>query len=237
VSGAASRTARGVRVVLWDIDGTLLRSEGAGREAMSAAGLRMIGRPFDLASVSTSGRLDPLIWRDIASAHGIRDGDAREAEFHAAYREQLHARFTRSVPRRLPGTAELIARLQQIEGIAQGLLTGNYADTGTLKLRLAGLAPEHFRFHAWGDDASCRADLLPVALARAQALLGHALAAADAIVIGDTPHDVACARAHGARALAVATGAFGLEELKNCGADGVLADLSDTDAVLAWIGM
>jgi phosphoglycolate phosphatase-like HAD superfamily hydrolase len=225
-----------VKVVLWDIDGTLLQTSGAGRDAMSAAGHDLFGRPFAMAEIPTAGRLDPDIWRDLAAAHGVADADAREAEFRSAYCARLRLRLAQGSPARcLPGVAELVARVPELEGFAQGVLTGNYPETGALKLQSAGLALEQFPIQAWGCDAARRPDLVPVALARAQARLRAPLRARDAIVIGDTPHDVACAKAHGCRSLAVGTGAFSVELLERSGADWVQADLSDLTAILKWL--
>jgi phosphoglycolate phosphatase len=225
-----------IRVVLWDIDGTLLQTEGAGRDAMGAAGLDLVGAPFDMAQVSTSGRLDPDIWRDIARAHGLDEAGAREREFRAAYFQRLVKRLAEGNPARsLPGACALVAELPRRNGFAQGLLTGNYPETGQLKLASAGLALEQFPVQAWGCDAARRPDLVPVALARAETLLGVRPRAADVVVVGDTPHDVACAKEHGCRSLAVATGAFPASALEACGADWVQSDLSDVTAILSWL--
>lgn len=225
-----------MKLVLWDIDGTLLTSDGAGRHAMSAAGQDLFGRAFAMTDIATAGRLDPDIWRDVASAHGVADPDALETEFRRAYRARLEQRLAQGAPAwSLPGAAELVARVPKLDGFAQGVLTGNYPETGALKLASAGFALEQFPIQAWGCDAPRRSDLVPVALARAQARLQRPLRARDAVVIGDTPHDVACAKAHGCRSLAVATGTFSVELLQRSGADWVQEDLSDLAAVLKWL--
>jgi phosphoglycolate phosphatase-like HAD superfamily hydrolase len=203
---------------------------------MSAAGLDLVGQPFAMERVTTSGRLDPDIWRDIAQVHGIADADAREAAFRSAYFDRLQIRLSSGAPARaLPGIAALVAALAGRSGFAQGLLTGNYPETGTLKLQSAGLSLDRFPIQAWAPDGKRRPDLVPVALTRAEALLGSRPQPRDVIVIGDTPHDVACAREHGCRSLAVGTGSFRASALESTGADWVREDLSDWAAVLAWL--
>jgi phosphoglycolate phosphatase-like HAD superfamily hydrolase len=227
---------RALRIILWDIDGTLLQTEGAGRDAMGAAGLELQGSPFAMEKIATSGRLDPDIWRDIARAHGIEDADAHEGAFRTAYHGRLKLRLATGAPARsLPGAAELVAQLGKRSDFAQGLLTGNYPETGTLKLTSAGLALESFPIQAWGCDARRRPDLVPIALARAEALLGTRTDPAHVVVIGDTPRDVECAREHGCRSLAVGTGTFSTRALVDCGADEVRPDLSDVPGILAWL--
>ncbi len=226
----------GLRLVLWDIDGTLLQTEGAGRDAMSAAGLDLVGRPFAMDGIRTSGRLDPHIWRDIAAAHGIADPDAAERAFRTAYYDRLKIRLGGGPPARaLPGAVELVAELAVRDGFVQGLLTGNYPETGALKLQSAGLAVERFPVQAWGSDGVRRPDLVTVALERARALLGARPREQDVVVIGDTPNDVACAKEHGCRCLAVGTGTFSVAALEETGADWVRKDLSDRAAILAWL--
>jgi phosphoglycolate phosphatase len=225
-----------VRLVLWDIDGTLLETAGAGREAMGLAGLDLVGHPFEMDGVLTSGRLDPQIWTDVAEVHGVADAPAREPEFRRAYAARLELRLAQGRPARaLPGVAALVAALRGRAGFAQGLLTGNYPETGALKLASAGIDLAQFPVQAWGCDAVRRPDLVPVALARAASLIGVGVRASDAIVIGDTLHDVACAVEHGCRALAVGTSGVSLNALRDAGADWVVPDLSHVAEILDWL--
>jgi phosphoglycolate phosphatase len=223
-------------LVLFDIDGTLLRSQGSGRAAMLDAGVEMFGESFAFGDVDLRGRLDPLIWQDLARANEIDAAHAREAEFRARYRVRLEQRLAvRDCAQALPGTLALVARLARRGDLALGILSGNYPETGRLKLAAVGLDPDTFEICAWGDDAPTRPDLIPIALARYAEQVGASLPTAAVLVIGDTPHDVTCARAHGCRALAVATGGYAADELARCGADRVLASLADVDAVERWI--
>ena len=130
---------------------------------------------------------------------------------------------------------ELIERLAKRSELTLGVLSGNYPETGRLKLAAAGLDPDRFTVCAWGSEAPSRPELIPVALERYRAHTGRALPASSVVVIGDTPHDVACARAHGCRALAVATGGYTTEELAPAGADLVLASLAPAEPVERWI--
>ena len=120
-----------------------------------------------------------------------------------------------------------------------GLLTGNYADTGSMKLRACGIEPEWFRVKVWGDDSPhsppCRDHLPGVGLERYAMLTGRKLEGRHAVVIGDTPHDVSCARAHGCRSLGVATGRFSVEQLEKAGADWAVTDLRETQRILGWL--
>jgi phosphoglycolate phosphatase len=222
-----------LQLVLWDIDGTLLQTEGAGRDAMGAAGEDLQGRAFAMEHIRTSGRLDTDIWRDLARVHGLRDSERLEARFRTAYFGRLKQRLDDGPARCLPGVLELVTALAGRRGFAQGLLTGNYPETGQLKLASAGLDLERFPIQAWGSDAARRPDLVPVALARAERLLGVRLPAGAVVVIGDTPRDIACAAEHGCRSLAVATGNYGLEALG--GATRAVRDLSAVPEILAWL--
>jgi len=224
------------QLVLWDIDGTLLQTEGAGRDAMSEAGRDLQGRPFAMEAVTTSGRLDPEIWSDVARAHGLANAAGLEPQFRKAYHGRLKIRLAQGAPARpLPGARDLVEELEGRAHFVQGLLTGNYPETGQLKLRSAGLDPERFAVQAWGSDAGRRPDLVPVALERAAELFGVRPDPRDVIVIGDTPSDVACAAEHGCRSLAVGTGTFDVAELQHCSPNWVQPDLSDVTAILTWL--
>jgi len=228
-------------LILFDIDATLLTTNGAGVQAMADAGRDLFGPEFRSDGVDYAGRLDPLILADLLSAHGL-DGDAAGVErFRAAYAEHLERRLAkRGTARALPGVADLLGSLTQRADLAVGLLTGNYPETGAMKLRAAGLDPEVFSIQVWGCDSPHdppERDHLPaVALERHRAG-GVDLEAARVTIIGDTPHDVRCARAHGCRSLGVATGRFDEAALIAAGADRTVADLSETEPVLRWLTM
>jgi phosphoglycolate phosphatase-like HAD superfamily hydrolase len=133
----------------------------------------------------------------------------------------------------------LIERLEREPDVVLALLTGNFAETGQMKLRSCGLDPSRFAIHVWGDESPhtppARDHLVPVGMERYRNRTGRVPNGAGVVVIGDTPHDVACAKAHGCRALAVATGYTSAAHLAAAGADRVLPDLTDTDGVIRWM--
>ncbi len=222
-------------LILFDIDGTLLVSRGAGMRCMEAAGEEVFGRRFGADGVDFGGGLDPVIFHALCARHGCVDGAERLAAFRAAYSRRLAAELLPGVATALPGAGELVEALSAREDVAVGLLTGNWPDTGALKLQAAGLPLDRFVVNAWGDDAKRRPDLLPVALRRYAARHGRALPAERVVVVGDTPRDVEVAREHGSRALAVATGHHDTDRLAAAGADLVVSDLSGTHRLLDWL--
>ncbi|MHC4828401.1 MAG: HAD hydrolase-like protein, partial [Planctomycetota bacterium] len=135
----------------------------------------------------------------------------------------------------LPGVRELLDGLGAIDGVTLGLLTGNYPETGRLKIQAAGLDPDLFAVAAWGSDGQSRSDLPALAMTLYRQRMGRPVDPQNVVVVGDTPHDVACARAHGCRCLAVATGTYSREKLAGCEPDLLLDDLTETDAILDWI--
>jgi phosphoglycolate phosphatase-like HAD superfamily hydrolase len=158
-------------------------------------------------------------------------------EFRTRYFAHLavEMRSTSPAPRALPGVHALLDRFSAADDVVLALLTGNFETSARLKLEPLGLW-KYFRCGAFGDDAADRNGLVPVALERALACGHEGVAARRTLVIGDTPHDVRCAAAHGVRSLGVATGRYSAGALEDAGADAVLADLSDTDAACAIIG-
>ena len=222
-------------LILFDIDGTLLMTQGAGTRSMLAAARELYGDAFSFDGVEVAGRIDPLIWADVARANGIADPQAHHDRFRAAYARHLERRLAaENTVTALPGVTALLEALRA-EGIALGLLTGNYPEAGLLKLRCAGLDPEFFAVAAWGCDALDRRGLAPLAIERHRERSGEALRPRQVLVIGDTPNDVDCAAACGCRSLAVATGGFPRAQLAGCGADLAVDDLTDTPGLLAWM--
>jgi len=223
-------------LTLFDIDGTILRSQRVGVRAMQEAGQQLYGASFSLSSVEVSGRLDPLIWRDAVSAHGIEPTEEARVIFQATYTEILRSILAReSVAYLLPGVESIVTQLAERSDVTVALLTGNYPVTGRMKIEAAGLDPELFVFGAFGDDAPSRRDLPPVAFARYSDVTGGAIDPRQTVIIGDTKHDVDCAKANGCRSLAVGTGRTSAEELEVFGADLTLRDLSSVNEVIDWI--
>jgi phosphoglycolate phosphatase-like HAD superfamily hydrolase len=224
-------------LLLFDIDGTLLLTERAGVQAMQAAGRALYGERFSLEKVDLAGRLDPHIWRDGLAQIGLEPSEELHASFQSAYERALEERLrARPTARALPGVLALLEHLRGLDDTTLGLVTGNYAATGSLKLRAAGIDPAWFPVAAWGGDGAHRRELPPVAMRRFAERAGRAIAAEHVVVIGDTPSDVDCARANGCRGVAVATGpSFSSAELRAHEPDLLLEDLSDSATLLTWL--
>ncbi len=225
------------KLILWDIDGTLIYSGGVAGEAMRASMERVYGSASTEARHSYAGKTDRQI---ILETFAERDHDELIStldHFTATYVEELTGRrdafLTRC--RVLDGAAAALERLTTAD-VIQSVLTGNLQLIARIKLDLMGLT----RFldlesGAYGSDHHRRTELAPIAAARAAQRYDRAFAGTDVVVIGDTPHDIDCGRAADARTIAVATGPFSADALRAHGADIVLENLADTDAVIAAI--
>lgn len=223
-------------LILFDIDGTLLLTKGTGVHAMGDAGRELFGDHFTFDGVEFSGRLDPLIWRDLATHNGIDEPDTHHETFRATYRKYLSQRLAEHrTAFALPGVAALIDALSGHGQVTLGLLTGNYPETGRLKIEAAGLSPDAFSLAAWGIDGPTRRDLPPVAIQRYHEHHARTIEPERVVIIGDTPHDVDCAIHNGCRVLGVATGAFSVDELNRGGAHLAVENLEATDDVLDWL--
>lgn len=227
-------------LILFDVDATLITTSRTGIAAMGAAGRAMFGPDFDEMRAEYAGRLDPLIIADLLRAHGREVTPAAVDAFRAGYREHLTAMLASpGLARPCPGVLDLLDALERVRTHALGLLTGNYPETGTIKLRASGVDPDRFAIQVWASDCEvsppAREHLPPVGMKRYAARYGKTVNPNDVVIVGDTPHDVACARAHGCRSLGVATGMYNVEDLRRAGADHVMQDLSETEKVLAWL--
>jgi phosphoglycolate phosphatase-like HAD superfamily hydrolase len=222
-------------LLLWDIDGTLLASGGAGMRALRTALATHFGIDGSLDDIDFAGRTDPWIMRRIFAKFLLPDTEETMAAFAKAYFTALPAELTRSTSRVLPGVAERLAEASRDPRVAQGLLTGNRRRGAEIKLAHHGLW-ETFAFGAFADDHELRNELGPVALRRACDHHGVTFAPERTWVIGDTPHDIACGRAIGARTLAVATGHADSEALRAHGPDVLLSDLGDATRFWEAIG-
>ena len=225
-------------VVLFDIDGTLLSSAGAGRTAMETA-LEAVFGTRGPSGYRYDGKTDPLIVRESMRHAGLDDAtiEAGMADVMARYLGGLAAGL-RDPARRarvLPGVPALVDAVHAADDLMLGLLTGNVVEGATLKLDAVGLAPERFVVGAFGSDHAHRPALAPVAQARAEARLGRAIPGDRFVIIGDTPADLTCGRGIGARAIGVATGGYRRAELEGHDAYALVDDLADTSAVLELI--
>ena len=221
-----------IKVIFFDIDGTLLLTGGAGARAMTCAFDELFGVPDAFRDVSMPGRTDTWILSDAATLHGIAPTEL--ARFPDAYLPHLVRELDRPSARKgpMPGVRPLLDALAGRDDVYAALLTGNYEAAARVKLEYFDLW-RYFRCGAFGDDAPDRNQLLPKGLERIRASGGPVVRASDVVVIGDTPLDVACATASGARSIAVATGAYDVIALRDAGADVVLQDLGDTRQVLS----
>jgi phosphoglycolate phosphatase-like HAD superfamily hydrolase len=226
-------------LVLFDIDGTLVLTGGAGRRALERAFAEVTGRAASLDGIPFAGRTDRRIVADLLERAGAlgRLGDepwlARLRETYCRFLEEELAAEDGPGRLVLPGVRELLDALAARGDTVAALLTGNFEDGARIKLSHFGLW-RYFPWGAFGDAAEDRNALLPVALDLARAR-GLAVSPDRTFIVGDTPLDVACARAGGVRAVAVATGGFDAAVLEAAGADVVFEDLGNTGAVLEWL--
>ena len=228
-----------MRLVLFDIDGTLLWTDGAGRRAIHRALLAEAGTAGPIASYRFDGKTDPQIVRELLTlaGHAEPDAEARIAAVCRRYVEVLQEELDRApqATHLMPGVAALLTALEPHEAAGRalvGLLTGNVKAGAELKLRAAGVDPGRFAVGAYGSDSGRRDDLPPLAAQRAAELTRRPIGGADVVIVGDTPEDVACGRPIGARSVAVATGYYELAALRAAGATHVFESLTDTSAVL-----
>jgi phosphoglycolate phosphatase len=224
------------KLVLFDIDGTILLTAGAGRRAIVAAIGEAVGDSTAFDRVRFDGKTDPQIVAELLEAGGDRGPHSsdRVSAICRRYVDLLTRELARSRSRTtlMPGVSPLLDRLESEDGVVLGLLTGNIAEGATLKLRSAGLDPGRFRVGAFGSDAAHRPELPPIAAQRARPFFGKVPSGPEVVIIGDTPADISCGGCIGARAVAVATGGYSVSDLAACGPHAVFEDLSDTDRVL-----
>src|SRR6185437_2878954 len=224
-----------MRVILFDIDGTLIRSGGAGKDAMEAAFRSAFGLADIRDEVPYSGRTDCAIARDLLRVHGVDATPDNQRRLREAYLAELPNHLKSRGGLVLPGIHELLAALKTRSDVVLGLLTGNILAGARTKLGHFGLW-DFFACGGFGDDHFDRDDVARLALREVQAHLGRAVATADIWVIGDTPLDVQCARAIGAKAVAVATGWHPLDELAACQPDHLFDDFANHELALKlWV--
>lgn len=224
-----------MKLVLFDIDGTMLRSGGAGRASMEAA-LRQVFGTHGEDAYLYDGKTDRQIVRELMRAEGHSDeiitekmdellelyvGGLLQALEDRAYKVSV-----------FPGVKELLDDLEERKDVVLGLLTGNIEPGAHTKLRAAGIDPSRFKVNAFGSDHEHRPELPPVAQRRARELMSLDLSGDSIFIIGDTPADIACGRSIGARTIAVATGRYSVPELAEHEPYAVFQDLSDTNAVI-----
>jgi phosphoglycolate phosphatase len=226
------------RLILFDIDGTLVLTGGAGGRAMARAFEEVFGLQHGMASISMAGRTDAWIVAQMAANHGLACTPDIFGRFHEAYIGHLMEEIHKPGPQKgiLPGVREVLEALAAHSGAHLALLTGNFERGAQIKLEYFDLW-RYFAAGAFGDRTHDRNSLLATALARVAARGGPAITPAETVIVGDTPLDVAVAVAGGARSLAVATGSYDAAALRASGADVVVEDLMDIEAVLEGLGL
>lgn len=224
------------KLVLFDIDGTLLTSGGAGEGALSLAAKEQFGVEDSLEGIEIAGRTDSGIARQIFARHGVEPTPENVGAFFDRYLRHLERQLPMRPGTLLNGVVELLQALRDRTEVSIALLTGNLSRGAQLKLEHYGVW-EFFEFGAFADDHHDRNALGPFAQRRALERHGVEFAPQETYVIGDTPHDIDCGRAFGARTLAIATGRYSVEELEAHGPDQVFSDLSDIAAVLRALGL
>ena len=227
------------KLVLFDVDGTILLTAGAGRRAIFAALGEEVADVTSLEEIRFDGKTDPEIVAELLAAAGQPEPRESPRVRRLCERYVSHLARELGLPTArttvMPGVFQLLDRLQEESSVVLGLLTGNVAPGAALKLRSGGIDPDWFPVAAYGSDAAYRHELPPIAARRAQPIFGRVPSGAEVVIIGDTPADIGCGAGIAARAVAVATGSFSLAELVACGPHAAFEDLSDTDRVLEAI--
>jgi len=230
IAAAALTFAAMIRLVLFDIDGTLIRTGGAGVRAFGRAMASEFGVGDGEHGVHFAGRTDTGLAREIFNRHGVATGEENFRRFFDCYVFWLDHLLGEARGHVCPGVTEILAGLRALpQAPAIGLLTGNIRLGAEIKLRHHGLWGS-FHTGAFGEDHEDRNELARVSLQRARRSLGNKLGGDEILVIGDTPRDIECGRAIGARVLAVATGGATLEELKGHRPDWLAEDLTRVTA-------
>lgn len=221
-----------MKVILFDIDGTLIHDGGAGKLAMIKAFQEIFGicHHFD----TMAGKTDPGILKQAIQSHNIKEETNKIKHFKEYYLELLAKNIKKDLlgKKIYPGVRELLDQLNKYKNVKLGLLTGNLKTSAYIKLAYFDLE-HYFNFGAFGDDSILRDDLLPYALKRCNDRTK--LNSQDVVVIGDTPNDIRCARINGSKSIGVATGRYSTEELIQKGADFVLKDLTNTRHIISWV--
>ena len=223
------------RVAFFDIDGPLMTG-GPAKNAFCGAMIDTFGTVGNVEEVSFGGKTDPQIARELLVGidYSVDLIEERFPSLWHSYTERLADELTQCPMQVLPGVHELLNILKRMDDIGVGLLTGNIARGAQLKLDSAGLT-EHFVLGSYGSDHEEREHLSRIALQRARDMWNPALCPENTVVIGDTPRDVDCGLAIGARTLAVATGSFSSSQLAKAGANRVVIDLTDTDEIVSYL--
>ncbi|WP_432104452.1 HAD family hydrolase [Streptomyces sp. bgisy091] len=223
-----------MKLVLWDIDHTLIATRGVGREIFGYCFEQVTGCPMR-EQAAVDGMTEPVIFRETAKLHGITSDRTMFEAFArlSAEQHQLRAGELRERGHALPGAARVLATLAALDEVEQTVVTGNIRVAAETKLSVFGLDTRiRFPIGGYGEDDDERAELVRIAIRRASHSLNTPLTPQDVLLVGDTPADVAAARANHVRMLAVATGRSTTTELRQAGADLVAPDLENSSLVI-----
>lgn len=226
-----------MKLLLFDIDGTLLTTNGAGRPAVESALADLTGQTISTEGISFSGKTDPQILREVLTHNDVDPAwtNGRFSEAVESFRQTMHRMFDADSVDALDGAQALVQHLVDEAEVQLALLTGNLEEMAYLKVGAIGFDRAHFPFGAFGSDDEDRNALPLIALDRASGHAGRSFACHDALIIGDTPRDIECGRAAGCTTVAVATGKFDRDTLAEHAPDVLLDDLADIDAALRAI--
>jgi phosphoglycolate phosphatase len=220
------------KLLLFDIDGTLLTCSGAGKKVLLATGQKLFGDSFNF-DLDTSGKLDTQIYKELSKLNSHLEMHTRHDEFRETYLKLLEFELNwENKAFLMPGIKVLLEDLRKRQHITLGLLTGNYGPAAKLKLKAVDIQHDWFSVTAFGDEGVTRPDLVELAMKRYRELKNETLHPREVVVIGDTPKDVACAQAHGCVAFAVATGRWSVKQLQATRADIVVDNLGDASKLL-----
>lgn len=228
-------------LLLFDIDGTLMITKGAGSRCLNRAGRIVFGEAFAWADI-TVGTLDPQIFTELAAYNGIGEPAPYYERFRDAYLAELEAelkRFPKDITR-MPGITALLDTLYPRTGadgdILLGILTGNFRAAAVMKLQAAGFDLERFPVTAFAEDGRTRNDLPKTAMTKARSVARAAIPPEQVYIIGDTPRDIECARANGCVPVSVATGRYTMDQLRAAGGEMIFRTLEDPAPLLALLG-
>ena len=226
-----------MKLVLFDIDGTLLTCGPQVRPLFASALVEVFGTAGEVDAFDFTGRTDPGIVLDLITGAGLPEALVRERLpwLRSLYTERLERQLDRRGMVLLPGVVEILERLAGREDVVTALLTGNWEPGAKAKLSRFDL-DRYFAFGAFGCDGVDRSDLPPVALDRAERATGRRFRPEDVLIVGDSLHDISCAHAHGIPCLAVGTGRTPEEVLQAAGAEWVIGDLRQAAYAVPWLG-
>ena len=222
-----------LKLLLFDIDGTLIRSAGAGRRSMERAFEQLYGIKNGFHGVEMMGRTDPAIVKEALENHRLEYQDGKMETYKRLYFEFLEGEIElpRDGKQVCVGIQKLLFALEQRSDLVLGLLTGNWRTSGLIKIRHFGL-DKYFIFGGFADDSGIREELVPIAIDRFKKQCGFSIEPQNVFVIGDTPLDILCAKPHGVRSVAVATGFHTVDELAVEEPDFLFESFEETEKVI-----